>query len=53
MVGFGCTSASMVLGEEEVARNVRATRPGAKVTNPITAAFAAFDAPWAPSGSRC
>jgi len=44
VVGFGCTSASMVLGEEAVARNVHAVRPNAKVTNPITAAFAAFDA---------
>jgi maleate isomerase len=44
VVGFGCTSASMVLGEEAVERNVHAARPGAKVTNPITAAFAAFGA---------
>jgi maleate isomerase len=44
VVGFGCTSASMVLGEAAVERNVRAARPNAKVTNPITAAFAAFDA---------
>jgi len=44
VVGFGCTSASMVLGEETVAERVRAARPEAKVTNPITAAFAAFDA---------
>ena len=44
VVAFGCTSASMVLGEEAVAQAIHAARPGAKATNPITAAFAAFDA---------
>ena len=44
VVAFGCTSASMVLGEEAVAKAIHAARPGAKATNPITAAFAAFDA---------
>ncbi len=44
VVAFGCTSASMVLGEREVARSIHAARPGAKATNPITAAFAAFKA---------
>jgi maleate isomerase len=44
VVAFGCTSASMVLGEAAVAKNIHAARPGAKATNPITAAFAAFDA---------
>lgn len=44
VVAFGCTSASMVLGEEAVARAIHAARPKAKATNPITAAFAAFDA---------
>ena len=44
VIGFGCTSASMVLGEEKVFKLIRSVRPGAQVTTPITAAFAAFDA---------
>ncbi len=44
VVAFGCTSASMVLGETTVAQRIHAARPEAKATNPITAAFAAFDA---------
>ncbi len=44
VVAFGCTSASMVLGEEAVAQAIAQARPGAKPTNPISAAFAAFDA---------
>lgn len=44
VVAFGCTSASMVLGEEAVARAIHAARPGARATNPISAAFAAFRA---------
>lgn len=44
VVAFGCTSASMVLGEGAVARAINAARPEAKATNPISAAFAAFDA---------
>lgn len=44
VVAYGCTSASMVLGEETVFRRVREVQPNAKITTPITAAFAAFDA---------
>jgi maleate isomerase len=44
VVAFGCTSASMVLGEDAVAEAIHAARPGARATNPISAAFAAFDA---------
>ena len=44
VVGFGCTSASMVLGPDVVAEKIHAARPNAKATNPITAAMAAFDA---------
>ncbi|MDH3667584.1 MAG: Asp/Glu racemase [Paracoccaceae bacterium] len=43
VVAFGCTSASMVLGEEAVAQAIAKARPGTKPTNPISAAFAAFD----------
>ncbi len=44
VVAYGCTSASMVLGEETVFARLRDGRPEAKPTTPITAAFAAFDA---------
>lgn len=44
VVGFGCTSASMVLGEERVFELIHRARPDAKATTPITAAFAAFEA---------
>lgn len=44
VVAFGCTSASMALGEEEVFRQIRRARPGVACTTPITAAFAAFKA---------
>lgn len=44
VIGFGCTSASMVIGEENVAARIRESRPEVKVTTPITAAFAAFRA---------
>lgn len=44
VIGFGCTSATMVLGEDTVAARVREARPGIAVTNPVTAAFAAFRA---------
>jgi len=43
VVGFGCTSASMVLGSDHVAERIHAARPNAKATNPISAAFAAFE----------
>jgi maleate isomerase len=44
VVAFGCTSAAMVIGEERVAERIAAVRPGARVTTPVTAAFAAFRA---------
>ncbi len=44
VVAYGCTSATMVLGEEIVFEQIRKGRPEAKPTTPITAAFAAFDA---------
>ncbi|MGB0848910.1 MAG: maleate cis-trans isomerase family protein [Thiolinea sp.] len=44
VVAYGCTSASMAIGEERVFENIRAGKPGAACTTPITAAFAAFDA---------
>jgi len=44
VVAYGCTSASMAIGEEKVFEKIRAARPDARCTTPITAAFAAFDA---------
>lgn len=44
VLAFGCTSASMVLGEDLVNERLRAAKPMAKTTNPVSAAFAAFDA---------
>ncbi|MGI9374094.1 MAG: maleate cis-trans isomerase family protein [Hyphomicrobiales bacterium] len=44
VLAFGCTSASMALGEDVVFERLKAARPEAKTTTPITAAFAAFNA---------
>lgn len=44
VVAYGCTSASVEIGEDAVAAAVRAARPGVRVTTPITAALAAFRA---------
>ena len=44
VIAYGCTSASMAIGEEQVFANIHKSRPDSKCTTPITAAFAAFDA---------
>ncbi len=44
VVAYGCTSASMAIGEEKVFEHILAAQPDAKCTTPITAAFAAFRA---------
>lgn len=44
VVAFGCTSGSIVIGEEQVARRIREARPGAAVTTPITGAVAGLKA---------
>jgi maleate isomerase len=44
VIAYGCTSASMAIGEEKVFERIREARPGVACTTPITAAFAAFDA---------
>jgi maleate isomerase len=44
VVAYGCTSASMIIGEKRVFELIHAARPEAKATTPITAAFAAFRA---------
>src|SRR5438309_2756047 len=42
VVAYGCTSASMTLGEETIFAEIRKIRPDSACTTPITAAFAAF-----------
>jgi maleate isomerase len=44
VVAFGCTSASMVIGEENVFDRIHEARPGVACTTPITAALAALRA---------
>jgi maleate isomerase len=43
VVAFGCTSASMVLGEDRVMARIRESRPNAQCTTPITAARVALN----------
>jgi maleate isomerase len=42
VVGYGCTSASVVIGEDRVASAIQATIPGVAVTTPITAGIEAL-----------
>jgi maleate isomerase len=42
VIAFGCTSATMTLGEEAVFAEIRRARPGVACTTPVTAALAAF-----------
>ena len=44
VVAYGCTSASMVMGEDKVFSCIHESQPDAKCTTPATAAFAAFNA---------
>jgi maleate isomerase len=44
VAGFGCTSATMTLGEEAVFAEIHKVRPGVACTTPVTAALAAFRA---------
>jgi len=44
VMAFGCTSASMALGEAEIFRQIHRVRPDIACTTPVTAAFAAFKA---------
>ncbi len=44
VVAFGCTSATMTLGEEAVFAEIRKERPDVACTTPVTAALAAFRA---------
>lgn len=44
VIGFGCTSGALVIGEAQVATRVIGAMPDVKVTDPVTAAVAAFSA---------
>jgi len=44
VIAYGCTSASMVIGEETVFKNLLKAKPESQCTTPVTAAFAAFKA---------
>ena len=44
VLGYCCTSASVVIGENTVIKTMSDSRPEAKPTTPITAALAAFEA---------
>ncbi len=44
VIGFACTSGALVIGEDVVAGRVREILPEVKVTDPVTAARAAFQA---------
>lgn len=43
VIAYGCTSASMVIGEEGVFDSIKQSKPDSHCTTPISAAFAAFD----------
>lgn len=44
VVAYGCTSASVVIGEEKVFQRIREARPGVQCTTPITALQAGLKA---------
>ncbi len=44
VIAYGCTSATMTIGEEKVFELIRNAKPQSATTTPITAAFAAFHA---------
>lgn len=41
-IAFGCTSAAFMIGEENVSKKIQSVLPGVHVTDPMTAALAAF-----------
>ena len=44
VIGFGCTSASTIIGSERVARAIQSVFPNARVTDPLAAIIAAGNA---------
>lgn len=43
-IGYGCTSASVIIGPEGVEQQVQSVRPGVPVTNPISGVLAGLNA---------
>lgn len=43
-IGYGCTSASTLIGEEAISAGIHSAHPHVPVTNPIKAALAGFEA---------
>ena len=44
VIGYGCTSGTTVIGEDQVEKAIRTAHPGILVTNPLTACKAALSA---------
>ncbi len=44
VIGYGCTSAAAIIGEENISKAIQSIHDGVPVTTPITAAFAALSA---------
>ena len=44
VIGYGCTSGTTVIGEDQVTKAIRTAHPGILVTNPLTACKAALSA---------
>ena len=44
VIGYGCTSGTTVIGEDQVEKAIRTSHPGILVTNPLTACKAALSA---------
>ena len=42
VIGYGCTSGTTVIGEDQVAKAIRTAHPGIRVTNPLSACKAAL-----------
>ena len=40
---YGCTSGTVAIGEDKIEKLIQQGKPGVSVTNPVTAALAAFD----------
>ena len=45
VMAYGCTSASMAIGEDKVFERIREAKPGVRCTTPITASFRVMRAP--------
>ena len=43
VVAYGCTSGTIIIGEDEIFKEIRKAKPNAYVTTPITAAIKAYN----------